>query len=126
MAIFLVETHDQLLQLFCSKFIKKHVRSGTSTLALSKSNLSNSNNCVRISKVDIGFGLKQQLREQRSSGKINDRQEYQFESGALKFLLALCTHMKKKSPLSSYFTREILINFIIIIIIIIINHIYTE
>ena len=101
-AIFLVETLDQLLRSFCSKFIKKDVLSGTSTLALSKVNLSDSNNHVPTSKVDVGFGLKQQLKELRSSGKINDRQEYQFKSEALKFLVALCTHMKEKSPLSSY------------------------
>ena len=103
MAIFVGETLDQLLQSFCSKFIKKDVLSGTSTLALSKLNLSDSNNNVPISKVDIAFGLKQQLKELRSSGKINDRQEYQFKSEALKFLVALCSHIKKKSPLSSYF-----------------------
>ena len=72
MAIFLVETLDQLRRSFFSKFIKKDVLSGTSTLALSKLNLSNSNNHVPISKVDIGFGLKQLLKELRSSGKIND------------------------------------------------------
>ena len=83
MAIFVGETLDQLLQSFCSKFIKKDVLSGTSTLALSKLNLSDSNNNIPISKVDIGFGLKQQLKELRSSGKINDRQEYQFKSEAL-------------------------------------------
>ena len=74
-------------------------------LALSKLNLSDSNNHVPISKVDVGFGLKQQLKELRSSGKIRDRQEYQFKSEALKLLVELCTHMKEKSPLSSYFTR---------------------
>ena len=99
MAILLMETLDQLLRSFCSKFIKKDVLSGISTLALSKLNLSDSNNHVPISEVDTGFGLKQQLKELRSSGKINDRQEYQFKSEALKFLVALCTLMKEKSPL---------------------------
>ena len=103
-AVFLVETLDQLLGLFRSKF-KKDVLSGISTLALSKLNLRDSNNHVPISKVNIGFGLKQQMKELRSSGKINDRQEYQFKSEALKFLFALCTYMKEKSPPSSYFTR---------------------
>ena len=87
------------------KIYKKYVLFETSTLALSKLSLSNSNNHVQISKVDIGFGLKQQLKELRSSGKINDRQEYQFKSDALKFLVVLCTHMKEISPLSSYFAR---------------------
>ena len=105
MAIFLVETLDQLLWSFCSKFIKKDVLSGTSNMALSKLNLSNSNNDAPISKVDVGFGLKQQLKELRSSGKINYRQEYQFKSEAFKVFVALCAHMKKKSPLSPYFTR---------------------
>ena len=58
MAIFLVETLDQLLWSFCSKFIKKDILSKTSTLALSKVNLSDSDNHLPISKVDIGFGLK--------------------------------------------------------------------
>ena len=49
MAIFLVGTFDQLQQSFCSKFIRKDVLSGTSTLALSKLNLSDSNNHVPIS-----------------------------------------------------------------------------
>ena len=105
MAIFLVETLDQLLRSFCSKFIKKDVLSGTSTLALSKLNLCESNNHVSVSKVDIVFGLQQQLKELRSSGKISDRQKYQFKSEALQFLVALCTHMKEKSLLSSYFAR---------------------
>ena len=95
-----METLDQLLRPFCSKFIKKDVVSGTSLLAFSKLNLSDSNNHVPISKVDIGFELKQQLKELRSSSKINDRQEYKFKSEALKFLVALCTHMKEKSPLA--------------------------
>ena len=84
MAILLVETLDQLLRSFCSKFIKKDVLSGISTLVLSKLNLSDFNNHVPISK---------------------DRQEYQFKSEALKFLVELCTHMKEKSPFSSYFAR---------------------
>ena len=105
MAIFLVETLDQLRRSFFSKFIKKDVLSGTSTLALSKLNLCESNNHVSVSKVDIVFGLQQRLKQLRSSGKINDRQEYQFKSEALKFLVALCTHMKEKSLLSSYFAR---------------------
>ena len=113
MAIPFVKTLDQLLRSFCSKFIKKDVLSGTSTLALSKLNLSDSNNHVPISKVDIEFGLKQQLKELRSSGKINDRQEYQFKLEALKFLVALCTHMKEKSPLTSYFAMYVLINYFI-------------
>ena len=82
-------------------------------MALSKLNLSNSNNHVQISKVDIGFGLKQQLKKLRSSGKINDRQEYQFKLEALKFLVVLCTHMKEISPLSSYFARQVLMNYFI-------------
>ena len=105
MAIFLVETLDQLLQSFCSKITKKDVPTGTSTLALSKLSLSDSNNHESVSKVHIAFGLKQQLKELRSSGKIIDRQEHQFKSVALKFLVALCTHMKEKSLLSSYFAR---------------------
>ena len=104
-AIFLVETLDQLLRSFCSKFIKKEVLSGASTLALSKLNLSDSVNHVSVSQIDLGVGLRQQLKELKSSGKITDRQEYQFKSEALKFLVALCTHMKEKSPLSSYFAR---------------------
>ena len=88
MVIFLVETLDQLRWSFCSKFITKDILSKTSTLALSKVNLSDSNNHLPISKVDIGFGLKQQLKELRSSDKINDRQEYQFKSEALKFVVA--------------------------------------
>ena len=83
----------------------REVLSGTSNMALSKLNLSNSNNDAPISKVDVGFGLKQQLKELRSSGKINYRQKYQFKSEAFKVFVALCTHMKKKSPLSPYFTR---------------------
>ena len=71
MAIFLVETLDQLLRSFYSKFIKKDLLSWTPTLALSKLNSNNSNNHVPISKVNIGFGVKQQLKELRS-GKIND------------------------------------------------------
>ena len=80
---------------------------------MSKVNLSDSNNHLPISKVDIGFGLKQQLKKLRSSDKINDRQEYQFKSEALKFVVALCTHMKENSLLSSYFARQILINYFI-------------
>ena len=105
MAVFLVETLDQLLRSFCSKFVKKEVLSVTSTLALSKFNLHDSSNHVFVSLVDVGFGLKQQLKELKSSGKITDRQEYQFKSDALQFLATLCTHMKEKSPLSSYFAR---------------------
>ena len=81
-------------------------------MALSKLNLSDSNNHVPISKVDIGFVLKQQLKELRS-GKISDRQEYQFKSEAVKFLVAFCTHIKEKSPLSSFFARQVLINYFI-------------
>ena len=103
MAIFLVETLDQLRRSFFSKFIKKDVLSGTSTLALSKLNLCESNNHVSVSKVDIVFGLQQQLKELLV--KISDRQKYQFKSETLKFLVALCTHMKEKSLLSSYFAR---------------------
>ena len=102
MAIFLAETLDQLQRSFCSKFIKKDVLSRTLTLALSKLSLSGSNNHVPISKVDSGLELKQQLTELRSSGKINDRREYQFKSEPLKFLVAWCTHTKEESPLSSY------------------------
>ena len=105
MAVFLVETLDQLLRSFCSKFVKKEVLSVTSTLALSKFNLHDSSNHVFVSLVDVGFGLKQQLKELKSSGKITDRQEYQFKSDALQFLATLCTHMKEKSPLSSSFAR---------------------
>ena len=103
MAIFLVENLDQLLRSFYSKFIKKDL-SWTPTLALSKLNSNNSNNHVPISKVNIGFGVKQQLKELRS-GKINDWQEYHFKSEALKFLVTLCTHMKEKTLLSAYFAR---------------------
>ena len=73
-------------------------------MALSKLNLCDSNNHVPISKVDIEFVLKQQLKELRS-GKISDRQEYQFKSEAVKFLVALCTHIKEKSPLVPFFAR---------------------
>ena len=99
-----METLDQLLRSFCLKFVKKDVLSGTSTLALSKLNLCDSNNHVPISKVDIEFVLKQQSKELRS-GKISDRQEYQFKSEAVKFLVALCTHIKEKSPLVPFFAR---------------------
>ena len=54
----------------------EHVAKILLKVCIVKISLDDSNNHVPVSKVDIGFGLKLQLKELRSSGKINDRQEY--------------------------------------------------
>ena len=81
-----------------------HVKS-INTLKLIKIDLNDENNLVSVTNLDLGFGIKYELKQLKSEKKLADPQEFNFELGAEQFLIEMCTHLKEKSPLKSVFAR---------------------
>ena len=72
---------------------------------LIKVHLNDENNLVSVTNLDLGFGIKYELKQLKSEKKLTDPQEFNFELGAEQFLIEMCTHLKEKSPLKSVFAR---------------------
>ena len=61
---FLAETLEQLLNYFCSKFVKKNVMLKSSTASkLIKIDFNDENNLVSVTNLDLGFGIKFELKQ---------------------------------------------------------------
>ena len=58
-----------------------------------------------INSVDLGFGIKYELKRLIDSGKVTRMQVFQFKKEVLKFLASLCSHAVEKSLLRSLFAR---------------------
>ena len=100
MAAFLAETLEKLLRYFCSKFVKKDVMSKASTASkLIKINLNDANNLVSVTNLDLGFGIKYELKQLKSKKNLTDPQKFNFKFGAQQFLIKMCTHLKEKTCL---------------------------
>ena len=106
MAPFLVETLEDLLRGFYAKFVRPDVlATAKSTVSLMKIEISKVENELSISKIDIGFSLKYDLKQLKTKGKITDVQIDRFKRGTLDFLVSMCNHITEKSPLSSLMAR---------------------
>ena len=64
MAAFLAETLEQLSRYFSSKFVTKDVMS-----KLIKVHLNDENNLVSVTNLDLGFGIKYELKQLKSEEK---------------------------------------------------------
>ena len=94
---FLAETLEKLLSYFCSKFVKKDVMSKASTASkLIKIDLNDENNLVSVTNLDLGFGIKYELKQLKSEKKLTDAQEFNFKLGAQQFLIKTYTQLKEK------------------------------
>ena len=70
MAAFLAKTLEQLLCYFYFKFAKKDVMSKASTASkLIKIDLNEVNNLVSVTNLDLGFGIKYELKQLKSEKK---------------------------------------------------------
>ena len=106
MTPFLVETLEDLLRRFYAKFIRPDVLvNAKTTLSLLKIDISNRENQLTDSKIDIGFSLKYDLQQLKSKGKITEMQMDKFKRGIRDFLVSMCNHITEKSPLSSLMAR---------------------
>ena len=75
MTPFLVETLEELLRGFYSKFIRPDILANVkTTMPLLKIDVSNRANQLSTSKIDVGFSLKYDLQQLKSKGKITDVQ----------------------------------------------------
>ena len=91
MTPFLMETVEDLLRRFCSKFIRPNILENTKTiLALLKIDISNRENQVTTSKIDTRFSLKYDLQQLKIKGKITDVQIETFRRGIRDFFVFMC------------------------------------
>ena len=75
MTPFLVETLEELLRGFYSKFIRPDILANAkTTTSLLKIDVSNRANQLSTIKIDVGFSLKYDLQQLKSKGKITDVQ----------------------------------------------------
>ena len=58
-----------------------------------------------IKETGFSFAIKHELRALKRDGKISDTLIYTFKMEAKKILSTSCNHIRKKSPLNSYFAR---------------------
>ena len=102
MTPFLVETLEELLRGFYSKFIRPDILANAkTTTSLLKIDVSNRANQLSTSKIDVGFSLKYDLQQLKSKGKITDVQIDKFKKGVCDFFVSMCTHITEKGPLLS-------------------------
>ena len=104
MVPFFAESLETILRSFCAKFIRKDVLESAKTASLLiKVGVANKTNQKDINNVDLGFGVKYELKRLIDSKNITSMQVFQFKKEALKFLTSLCSHAMEKSPLRSLF-----------------------
>ena len=100
MVPFLVDTIEEVLRDFCSKFTLDDVmKKAEKTLDLVKLDMMNVN--IHKLSTDLGFSLRHDVMVLKKSGKVNDTQIFNFKA----FLPALCSHIVKKTPVQSHFAR---------------------
>ena len=88
MAAFFAETLEQLLCYY--KFAKKDVMSKASTASkLIKIDLNEVNNLVSVTNLDLGFGIKYELKQLKSEKKLTDPRGFNFELGTQQFLIEI-------------------------------------
>ena len=89
MAAFLAETLEQLLCYY--KFAKKDVMSKASTASkLIKIDLNEVNNLVSVTNLDLGFGIKYELKQLKSEKKkLTDPRGFNFKLGTQQFLIEI-------------------------------------
>ena len=106
MTPFLVETLEELLRGFYSKFIRPDILANVKTsMPLLKIDVSNRANHLSTSKIDVGFSLKYDLQQLKSKRKIIDVQSDKFKRGVCDFVVSMYTHITEKSPLLSLAAR---------------------
>ena len=106
MAPFLAEELEKILRLLCSKFIRKEVLSeAVTTSQLLKVGVDEVKNQLSTDKIEVGFGIRYELKQLRSRKKITDTQILTFKRECCQFLAVLCKHMMENSPLKSFTTR---------------------
>ena len=104
MVPFLVDTIEEVLRDFCSKFILDDVmKKAEKTLDLVKLDMMNVN--IHKPSTDFGFSLRHDMMVLKKSGKVNDTQIFNFKRDVKAFLSALCSHIVKKTPVQSHFAR---------------------
>ena len=54
---------------------------------------------------NLGFGIRYELQQLKSAGKLTETQIHQIETEALQFFVRMCSHMIEKGPLNSSFAR---------------------
>ena len=52
-----------------------------------------------MAKVDLGFGIKYDIKELKKANKVTDSHVLKFKRGVIQFLDSLCKHAAEKSPL---------------------------
>ena len=104
MVPFLVDSLETTIREMCSKFILDDViNKACSTTALIKPDVMDKN--IQKVKPDVGFGLRNDLRELISMRKITDTQAHNLLQQVKKFLGTLCNHLLTKTPIQSKFAR---------------------
>ena len=60
---------------------------------------------VAVAKVDLGFGMKYDIKELKKANKVTDAEGLNFKCGVIQLLASLCKHAAEKSLINSYFAR---------------------
>ena len=64
------------------------------------------NNQKQISDANLGFAINQEIRSPKQvNRRVNGGMMFQFKKEAVPFLSTICSHLMKKSPVTSYFAR---------------------
>ena len=62
-------------------------------------------NHLPVSNIDLGFAIRHELNHMKQTRKVKDTQILKFKQEVQQFLIALCDHILKKSPLKYHLSR---------------------
>ena len=81
------------------------LESAKSASLLIKLDVADKGNQKDINSINLGFGIKYELKRLIDSKNDTSMQVFQFRKEAMEFLASLCSHVMEKSRLQSLFAR---------------------